>query len=290
MRLALVTNNAAGVFQSSVIAGAREIADRDGLGLDVLELADGATAPAVLRAAVGAAGALVLADVLGHDALTALAESRIPVTLVSHDIAQPGASGDWPGPDLPVVMHDNRQGMGQLLEHVIADCGRSRPLFIRGEATQLDSREREQAFREGLMRHGLPIDERAFLDGAFIPERAAAALAAHLQEDADFDAVVAADYLMALAVLPVLGQHGLRVPGDVCVVGFGDGVEAREHGLTTVAADVVELGRRGARQLVAQLPGGTPGRPIRGRTLLSTELVLRDTCGGGTTAIGTALT
>lgn len=73
--------------------------------------------------------------------------------------------------------------------------------------------------------------------------------------------------------MPIIQAAGLRVPEDVAVVGFGDGPEAARAGLTTVAADVVELGRRGARQLIGQIEG----LRIRGLTLLSTELVERAT-------------
>jgi DNA-binding LacI/PurR family transcriptional regulator len=61
------------------------------------------------------------------------------------------------------------------------------------------------------------------------------------------------------------------VPEDVVVLGFGDGPEAEAAGVTTVAADVVELGRRGARQLVGQLEG----MEVKGLTLLSMALVAR---------------
>jgi DNA-binding LacI/PurR family transcriptional regulator len=78
---------------------------------------------------------------------------------------------------------------------------------------------------------------------------------------------------MALAAMDVLKSEGYRIPEDIAVVGFGDGVEAANAGLTTVAADIVELGRRGARQLLHQLEG----HRIRGQTLLSTTLITRDT-------------
>jgi DNA-binding LacI/PurR family transcriptional regulator len=63
----------------------------------------------------------------------------------------------------------------------------------------------------------------------------------------------------------------------VAVVGFGDGPEAAQAGLTTVAADITELGRRAARQLIGQIEG----LRIRGLTLLSTELIERESTRGG---------
>ena len=59
------------------------------------------------------------------------------------------------------------------------------------------------------------------------------------------------------------------------VVGFGDAPEAETAGLTTVAADIVEQGRRAARQLISQ----QQGTRITGVTVLSVRLMIRETCG-----------
>src|SRR5690606_24182799 len=93
------------------------------------------------------------------------------------------------------------------------------------------------------------------LTGDFTPERAGQALQAFMGAGGQFDSVVAADYLMAIAAQRTLRAAGVKVPEEVAVVGYGDGPEAEAAGVTTVAADVVELGMRAARQLVAQLEG-----------------------------------
>jgi DNA-binding LacI/PurR family transcriptional regulator len=264
----VLTTNAGAVFQSSIISGAGEIASAHDLQLQVTDLAAGSTEQQALTAAKQASCVLVLANVLSETALAELRAAGRPVTLVSHRSEL----------DLPAVMHDNRQGIAQLMSFLIGECGRTQPLFIRGDQSQLDAQEREQAFREELMRHALSVPERHFILGSFEPHVATASLTEYLTSNSDFDSIVASDYLMALAALQVLRATGRRVPEDVAVVGFGDGPEAAASGLTTVAADVIELGRRGARQLVAQLPGEQPGVPLRGRTLLSTQLVRRSSC------------
>ena len=101
----------------------------------------------------------------------------------------------------------------------------------------------------------------------------AASVAQLVAERRDFDAVLGSDYLMALGAVDALTAVGVRVPEEVSVVGFGDAPEAEAAGLTTVAADVVDLGRRAARQLIGQIRG----MKIRGQTLLSAELCERNT-------------
>ncbi|MBX3140404.1 MAG: substrate-binding domain-containing protein [Trueperaceae bacterium] len=273
--LVALLNNLDGVFQRSVLQGAGEVAAAHGLSLEpvalgglsaaevgtLLERALGTARGA--RSAQGARGALVLSSALGDADLARLAAAGLPVTLVSHHSAAPGQ---------PTVMFDNHQGVKQLMQHVVSDCGRRRPVYIGGDASQLDSRERELAFRDELLRHDLRVPEGHMLVGGFTPDLARRALREFVAAGNDFDAVVAADYLMAIAAAETLGQAGVRVPDDVVVVGYGDGPEAEAAGVTTVAADVVELGRRAARQLVAQL---SSERAIGGRTLLSTHLVRR---------------
>lgn len=260
--LGLFTNKVDGVFQCSVIDGATEVIERAGHGFTIHELAEPPRrADPVLALAAPTRGSLVLANVLGDPALTGLAGSGHAVTLVSHRIA---------GLHVPAVLHDNRQGMRQLVEHLV-DVGRSSFVYVAGHLGQLDGRERQRAFGEELMRHSLTVPAERFLAGDFEPETAAASMRAFLTTGHDFDAVVVADYLMAIAVIEVLREAGLAVPEDVSVVAFGDGPEAAEAGLTVVGADVVELGRRSARQLLAQVNG----ERLRGYTLIRTRLMVR---------------
>ncbi len=123
------------------------------------------------------------------------------------------------------------------------------------------------------MRYNLDVPPEFYLRGDFAPEIAAESMARFLDHDPDFDSVVAADYLMAQAAMAVIKASGRVIPDEIAVVGFGDGPEAAQAGITTVAADVTELGRRGARQLIGQIDG----LRVRGVTMLSTELIERET-------------
>lgn len=260
--LGLFTNKVDGVFQCAVIEGATEVVEGVGLGFVIHEMAQPPEDPgSVIDVASRTRGSLVLANVLGDEALVRLAASGHPVTLVSHRT---------PGLEVPAVSHDNRQGMRQLVEHLV-EVGRRDFVYVGGHGGQLDGRERRRSFQEELMRHSLPFAPDRLLQGDFEPQTAAASMRAFLQEELPFDAVVVADYLMAIAVCEVLREAGIRVPDDVSVVAFGDGPEAAEADLTVVGADVVELGRRSARQLLAQVNG----ERLRGFTLIRTRLMVR---------------
>lgn len=264
--LAALVNNIDGVFQKSVLHGAEEVAAAHGLSVEAVPLgaiADDRELQATLDDVTsGALGVLVLANAIDDVNLTALATAGVTVTLVSHYAS---------ALRLPTMMFDNYQGVEQLVRHLVIDCGRRRPLFIGGDPSQLDAQERLAAFNDEALRHDLVVPPSNVLVADFTPRVAAGVLADFLEGGAEFDSLLAADYLMAIAAKRTLTEAGVRVPHDVAVVGFGDGPEAEEAGVTSVAADVVELGRRAARQLVAQLEG----KQLAGRTLLSTHLVRR---------------
>jgi DNA-binding LacI/PurR family transcriptional regulator len=263
--ITIFTNYPAAVFQRDVIAGAREVFDRRGYPVEIVTVAQ---PPAHMEELPlperRIAGGLVITGVLPDAVLNEFYERSIPLSLVSHQIT---------GGHIPGVMPNNRQGIAMLMEHLVVRHGRRKPVFIQGYATQTDGIQRFNAFQQELMRYNLNVPPEFYLPGEFTPEVAAASMERFLDSKPDFDAVVAADYLMAEAALQVIKARGRRVPEDVAVVGFGDAPEAAQAGLTTVAADVTELGRRAARQLIGQIEG----LRIRGLTLLSTALIERDT-------------
>lgn len=263
--IGIITNNPYEVFQRDVIAGAREIAYRDGYEVQVAQVSEPPTyAGDIPLDWEQLAGALIIANVLPDAVLYDLHERRVLLSLVSHQA---------PGGYIPGVMPNNRQGIAMLMEHLVVACRRTKPVFIQGYMTQNDGIQRSMAFEQEVMRYNLPVPDDFYLQGDFTPAVATKSMQRFLANSHDFDAVVAADYLMAEAAMNVLKSAGQRIPEDVAVVGFGDGPEAARAGLTTVAADVVELGRRGVRQLIGQIEG----LRIRGLTLLSTKLVERET-------------
>jgi LacI family transcriptional regulator len=263
--LGVITNNQNDVFQRNVISGIRDVASQHGYNVIIDSIAeDSANPEPVSLDPASLDGVLIIANVLSDDRLRQLHHSGTPLTLISHQV---------PDTPIPAVITDNMQGMEVLMRHLVQECERRRIVFIRGDMNQTDGVERDAAFRRELMRYNLSIPNEFFLEGDFIPAQAGERMRSLLEQRRDFDAVLAADYLMAIAAMNVLREADLRVPQDVVVVGFGDGIEAAQTGLTTVAADVVEQGRRGTRQLIGQING----LRIRGVTVLNTSLVRRDT-------------
>jgi DNA-binding LacI/PurR family transcriptional regulator len=88
-----------------------------------------------------------------------------------------------------------------------------------------------------LERHDIAFDQRLVLDGFFQWSYAVVAMEQFLQQGIEFDAVVAANDVTALAAIAMLRKCGHRVPEGVAVAGFDDLPLSRFENppLTTVA-------------------------------------------------------
>lgn len=263
--IGIITNDRTQVFQRDLITGVEALAREQGYQVLVDSIAEDPRNPRPVSLDYAALnGVIIIANVLSDDEVIAIQATGIPLTLISHQIS---------GAPIPAIIQNNREGMQQLVDYLVTVCGRERFVSISGDMNQHDAIERAQVLEQSLLRHNLTVPPDRQLRGDFIAGVAAQSMRDLLIDDTDFDAVIAADYLMALAILPILKEHGLRVPEDVCVAGFGDGPEAETIGLTTVAADIVELGKRAARLLFGQING----RQIQGVTWLNAPVIERKT-------------
>jgi DNA-binding LacI/PurR family transcriptional regulator len=262
-RLTIVTNDPRAVFQNLVIRGFREVAEPQGFPIRVVDTMHASTSQALSD---DSGGFLIIANAVPDKRLIDLYARGVPLSLISHQLL--------PYP-IPSVMFNNNQGIGLLVKHLVEGCGRRHIVYMGGIPQQFDAVQREKAFRHEMLRYGLHVPEHYLLRGDFSPDTAIRSMAAFVAAGYPFDAVLAADYIMAEAVAATLRSQGIRVPHDVSVVGFGDAADAERAGITTVAADVSELGRRAARQLISQIDG----LKIRGVTTISVEMVIRESCG-----------
>jgi LacI family transcriptional regulator len=262
-RIGIITNDQNAEFQREVISGVQQIAQAQQISvlIDSIEEVRGQMLPVSLPIEE-LDGIVVIANVLPDHTLASLAAIGKPVTMVSHRVA---------GLMLPAIIQNNADGIERLVRHLVIDCGCERIVYVSGDLSQHDGVQRQRYFHAAMLRHDRIVQEAYCLRGDFLPDVAERSLRAFLARGLPFDALLAADHLMALRLVPILLQAGYRVPDDVCVVGFGDGAEAQRVGLTTVGVDVVELGRRAGRQLVAQMNG----KPLAGVTWLNNQLIER---------------
>lgn len=184
---------------------------------------------------------------------------------------------------IPSIVVDNYRGMKEAIIHLIHVHGYRRIVFLRGPEGNREERLRYQAYHDTLTESGIPFDPN-LVSSYTNWERADGTAAVRWLMDergllpgVDFEAVVSVGDDMACGAMEALQARGIRVPGDVAIVGFNDDEEGRAivPSLTTVRQPVEALGRQAVENLLALLCGDQIPQQIS----MPLELILCQSCG-----------
>lgn len=177
--------------------------------------------------------------------------------------------------DIPIVDSDNLNG-GYLVGKHLADLNHHRIGMITGRPDLMSAQLREKGFRAALAEAGIGVDESLFVSGDYDPEIAEKAAYELLSRGDGPTAVFAANDATALVTIDVAHRLGLRVPGDISVIGFDNVPDAAMSmpGLTTIEQPIREMGRQAAQLLIERLVNGVDAGPAR-HVRLDTRLVER---------------
>ncbi|HEV2782749.1 MAG TPA: LacI family DNA-binding transcriptional regulator [Actinophytocola sp.] len=197
------------------------------------------------------------------------AEDALPELFVRAGV--PAVRFARPATPIPISYVDlaHQDGARLAAEHLLAR-GCRRPATITGPLDVPASQDRLAGFRDAMARHGHPYIP--IVEGDFKQDGGEAAMERLLAEHPRIDGVFVANDLMALGALPVLRQHGRRVPEDVAVIGFDDSPPALacRPQLTTVRQPVEDMAAAMARILLSGIedPGREPTSMIFDPTLV----------------------
>jgi DNA-binding LacI/PurR family transcriptional regulator len=249
-------------FFSSMLGGlADAITDR---GYDMLLSridAENLDAAARLVDAGVAIGVVLIGQWRHHDQLNQLAARKLPIVV-------------W-GAQLPQQLYctvggDNQRGGRLAAEHLLQQ-GRRRIVFL-GDPQLPEVARRREGFHAALAAARVPQHPELELAVPFEVGAARAALAALLEGNVRFDAVLACSDLLAISAMQLLREHGKDVPRDVAVVGYDDMPLASycDPPLTSVHQPVSEAGVQLVDALLAMLHG-----QVAAPRVLPVELVVR---------------
>jgi len=171
----------------------------------------------------------------------------------------------------------NSQG-GEIATRHLLDLGRRNIAFFGGASDDCpEFKQRYKGYCRALEAAGRPVRAGLQRDADNRETSGFEAMNALLASGVPFDAVFAASDLIAIGAMKRMHKAGVRVPGDVAVVGFDD-IPAASYftpALSTVRQDT----RKAARLLVRNLLDMIEGRPGKSQ-LLPMTLVVRGSCGG----------
>ena len=205
---------------------------------------------------------------LSDDALLLdrLAEMNLPCARIAGT-----ADASKGGINMPTPEH----AAGRMVADHLASLGHKRIAVITPPPTHKAALQRVEGFREGMAAAGLPIDDSLFMQGSFDFASGIACAEALLQRDDRPTAIFATNDPMALGVLTLAHDLGLRVPEDLSVAGFDDTPASRTSWppLTTVRQPLDHMGRAAIDALI-----NGPGEPPR----FTFSLVARGSTGAAT--------
>jgi len=272
------------LYFDEVLRGAEIEAWRHGFAL-MVAAGRGASKDALVSDIAGRVDGLAVLARTVPDELLAHVARRIPVVVLA---------GSERVDEFDHVSSSNRAGMKALAAHVFREHSPVVTFYVSGPDDSPDAVERFQGF-EDAVGDGV-VENVEVLKGDFTRERGSvvarelvgrggfdtpgsflARLLNQREKPAGKAAIVCANDQMALGVLDVLEEVGVRVPEDVVVTGF-DGIAAGRHSrprLTTVHQPMVELGRAAIHAITARLED--PNRTPQSLTL-PVQVVLRDSC------------
>ena len=177
------------------------------------------------------------------------------------------------------VIPDEYQGAHAATTHLI-EQGHTRIGYIGTADRRFIAREmREEGWRAALVEAGIDPDPLLVenVEDPTAPEGRRAARA--LLDRARPTAVFCFGDLIAMGVLQVAGERGIRVPADLSIVGFDDQptiATALDPPLTTVRLDHHAMGARAVEAVIAAI-NGNAGHP--GVELTPCPLIRRSTVG-----------
>ena len=142
-----------------------------------------------------------------------------------------------------------------------------------------EAKQRYESFLKAIKKNGLKFDEKLKFEGYFVYDRALYAIQDRYKtkESVNFDALIAANDMMAFAAIRALEDLGLNVPEDVKVVGYDDIIQAQtaELTLSTINQQMEEQGFK-AGELVWKKANG---HEIKKRTSIKIRPIFRKSCG-----------
>jgi LacI family transcriptional regulator len=220
-------------------------------------------------AAAGRRAVITVVDDLSAADLAALQRVRLPLVVID--------PVDLPNADVTSVGSTNFAGALSATRHLM-DLGHRRIAYIGGPVTSVCNQARLQGYRAALETAGVEVPAEFVRSGGFLHEDGLVQGRALLDLPEPPTAVFAGSDETAAGVLEAARERGLRVPGDLSVVGFDDTEVARlsSPALTTVRQPLGDMGKVALRTALRL----ATGEEIDSHHVeLATELVIRQSTG-----------
>ena len=232
-RIALLTAQADEAYQSSFIKGVMERAFETGYTVCVFsmfikyqnspnrEIGDSAIFSLINFKQFDAV--IIHSDTIQTPGLEKKLQKKI------HDIYDgPVVCVDTESRFFPSFWTDGYKGVYETVNHIIKVHGKKDIAYLTGRSGHMHSVRRLAAYRDAMADNGLEVKEARIFYGDFW-YTSGASLAEHFTHEIENlpEAIVCANDCMAIGFIEELEKHGINVPDDIIVAGYGADEEGR---------------------------------------------------------------
>lgn len=212
-------------------------------------------------------GLVVLLPRESTDLERELFSSDLPIVLIDHR----GINSH-----VPTIAATNEKGGYDATNYLIS-LGHRAIGFITGVLDFGCSLERLEGYKVALKKHGIAFTNNYVIPGDFTESSGYTSAKALMNQVAPPTAIFCSNDDMAIGAMRAIQDMGLRVPGDVSIIGFDDISKASMvyPPLTTIRQPLFKMGETAAN-LVVDLINGT--KINKTCVVLQTELVIRGSC------------
>jgi LacI family transcriptional regulator len=202
-----------------------------------------------------------------------LFEERYPFILVNRRIHDPSLDKK-----IDYVVLDNASGAYQAVEHLYK-LGHRRIGILAGPLNTSTAAERTDGARRLFKEYGLRWDPTLFRVCNYSKELAYRATQKLLSLRNPPTAIFCENDYMALSARDAILDKGLRIPGNMALMGFDDIAETALKGveITTVSQKKYEMGTLAVKVLIDKIERGSPR--MASQIILEPELIIRKSCG-----------
>lgn len=199
--------------------------------------------------------------------LESLLQHQTPFVLIDREV---------PGVECDIVLGDSKEGARQLVDHLV-EQGHTRIMMVNGSLSSSSARLRLQGYREALQLNGLSYEPDYLFETSFGPQNDLSAMNAWIDSINPLPtAIIAGNNVIAIELIRLLQQRGLRIPDDISIVCFDDFGPYAEINpfVTVVAQQAYQFGYLGMQMLIDRIQNGSASGPWR-KVVLPAELIVR---------------
>ena len=181
-------------------------------------------------------------------------------------------------PGISTVSVDNYLGGRSAMSHLIQQ-GYTKIGHISGPLDWWEARERLRSWKDTLKESGLEAQDKYWVEGTWSSASGALAAEKLFEQCPELDSLFVGNDQMALGVIQVARQRGLRIPEDLGVVGFDNIPESAFFypALTTVQQDQNTVAKVAVKETIKLIEAGWQGLTSAGpkSIMLAPTLIVR---------------